>query len=90
LTIFFLFKNEGFIENVSDFATEIAEILGIISTIMSKLIEQLIQLNTKREYFDDPEDPPIPKIEETLYFVACENYMRYKGLIKFNFGLYHL
>jgi hypothetical protein len=65
----FLLQRENFIESADAFSKEIIDTLVIIAAIMTKLIEQLIQLNTKQEYFDDPDDPPIPRIEETLYFV---------------------
>jgi hypothetical protein len=38
----------------------------------------------KQEYFDDPDDPPVPRIGETLFFVEGENYMTSKGFAKFD------
>jgi hypothetical protein len=38
----------------------------------------------KREYLEDPDDPPVQRISETLYFVKCNDYMTSFGLVQFN------
>jgi hypothetical protein len=38
----------------------------------------------KREYTEDPDDPTVPNILNTLKFVECDNYMTKEGAIKFN------
>jgi hypothetical protein len=53
--------------------------------ITIKLYEQLMQLETtKHEYFDDPDDPSVPKIEKTYQFIECDKYMTTMGLVKFD------
>jgi hypothetical protein len=72
---------EEFIGNVRHFM----ETLDILFEINVKMTEYFSSLKIyKQEYFDDPDDPPIPKISKTFYFVECDNYMTVKGLVKFD------
>jgi hypothetical protein len=78
-------QREGFIEDTVEFIREIAETLHILDIITPKLILYFDNLEpVKQEYFKDPDDPPVQRIGETLYFVKCENYMTYFGLTEFN------
>jgi hypothetical protein len=62
--------------------TETLQILEIITSKTMLYFEYLE--TTKREYFEDPDDPPVQRIGETLYFVKCENYMTSFGFREFN------
>jgi hypothetical protein len=78
------YEKEEYISNHIKYMGVIKEKIVITMEIARKLNKQLEQFTTtKQEYFDDPDDPPIPKIE-TLQFVECDKYMTYKGLIKFD------
>jgi hypothetical protein len=78
-------EKEGFIGNVNDFVETMVETWCTLQVISEALEEYLKSLKTvKREYFEDPDDPPVQRIGETLYFVRCENYMTSFGLIEFN------
>jgi hypothetical protein len=57
-------------------------ILEVIATALKEYDESLKRI--KREYFEDPDDPLVQRIGETLYFVRCENYMTSFGLVEFN------
>jgi hypothetical protein len=62
--IYKMFEEEEFIGNHIKFRDVIKEKIVIMMEISRKLNEQLKQFTpTKQEYFDDPDDPPIPKIE---------------------------
>jgi hypothetical protein len=70
---------------VLGFATAICETIDILKEITRKMMMYFENLDThKQEYFDDPDDPPIPRIGEMLIIVKCENYMTCRGLIEFN------
>jgi hypothetical protein len=78
-----LFEEEIFISNQIKYMDVIKKIL-IMMEIAAKLSEQINKFQTtKQEYFDDPDDPPIPRIE-MFQFVECDKYMTREGLIKFD------
>jgi hypothetical protein len=57
-----------------EFAYAIADTLFIIEEITEKMKIYFDNLEpVKREYFEDPDDPPVQRIGETLYFVKCDN-----------------
>jgi hypothetical protein len=70
---------------LDEFAGEMIEALFILKDITTKMMIYFENLETtKREYFEDHDDPPVQRIGETLYFVKCENYMISFGLTEFN------
>jgi hypothetical protein len=80
-----ILEREEFIGNATEFVKAILETLTLLNYITGELMEYFDNLDThKQEYFDDPNDLPIPGIGETLFFVKYENYMTYKGLITFD------
>jgi hypothetical protein len=75
-------QKESFIGEVLGFGKVIAETLYRLKYISNIIIENLKTI--KREYCEDPDDPPLQRISETLYFIKCENYMTSFGLLEFN------
>jgi RNA binding exosome subunit len=85
IMMFKMYESEGFIGNCGEYLDVINEKFKIMGKITVKLLEQLMQFeSTIHEYFDDPDDPPVPRIEKTYQFIEFDKYMTYKGLIKFD------
>jgi hypothetical protein len=53
---------------------------------MIKLYNDIMELSIneeKRTYYDDPDDPPVPKCSDVIFqFNECDNYMTLNGLVK--------
>jgi hypothetical protein len=76
---------EGIIGDKVKFAEEIAKPLYLLEFIVTRIVKYFIDLKPiKQEYFEDPDDPPVQRIGQTLYFVKCENYMTSFGIREFN------
>jgi hypothetical protein len=41
-------------------------------------------MNEERQYFEDPDDSPIPNDFKTFQFVECDRYITTEGLVTFN------
>jgi hypothetical protein len=75
-------EKEGFIKDMMEFAIAIVDTTDIIGEMIEKMKIYFDNLNSiKREYFEDPDDPPVQRIGETLYFVKCDNYMTSFGSV---------
>jgi hypothetical protein len=84
--IYKMVKEDGLIDNVEEYIDTIVDTLVIANKIGRSLEKQLKETPKERKviYHEDPDDPPIPKIEEMLMFNECENYMTIKGFVKFD------
>jgi hypothetical protein len=80
-------QERRFIEDASIYLENLVEFLMIAEEIIEKLnisLEELYAKEEKRTYYDDPDDPPVPRCSEEFQFIECDNYMTTEGLVKWD------
>jgi hypothetical protein len=72
------------IEDTAFYNKFLEEKLMIWESVKTKLATPIFE--TEKQYFDDPDNPPLPVEFKIFQFVECAKYMTLDGIITFNFN----